>query len=137
MLKLTFRLQGITYKLKPGHVSLDLLSNPAFAAEAQAEYNAAQSGPLSQAAPLLAYLRPQEIMSEDDLKHGKYLMSIVSSELPIKQQQRQITLYTESPMIEIVTINRNMGAPAEKDESFVGIVVAFQHSMARGSSVSP
>jgi hypothetical protein len=75
-------------------------------------------------------------MSEEDLKHGKYLMRVVSPELPIKQQQRQIALYTESPMIEIVTINRNMGAPAEQDATYLGVVVALQHSMARGSSVS-
>lgn len=45
-------------------------------------------------------------MSDLDVRRGQYLMSITSQDLPHKQQLRQLGLYLESPMMEIVMINR-------------------------------
>ncbi|KAK4699715.1 hypothetical protein P7C70_g6541, partial [Phenoliferia sp. Uapishka_3] len=126
---------SIVYKLK-GNVgpSTNFLSNATFAAAAAAAY-AHQTGILTEAAPILSYLKPSEFMSSEDVKLGHKLMSTPSDDLSASQQKVVLETYKTSPIMEIIALNQNFGVTPENGAVYMGITAAVQHALSRGSLV--
>ncbi|KPV76126.1 uncharacterized protein RHOBADRAFT_49619 [Rhodotorula graminis WP1] len=131
---------AMSFRLGRQHDSLDLLEpDHHYANEVIEEYHH-QQGPLTQGAPIVAYLRPSSFLTRTELAHGNDLNRVTTDhygelfEISARQLQVEQGLYEARGKLEIVAMNRFLGGTKyEPGRSYIGVIAALQHALSRGS----
>ncbi|KAA1101134.1 hypothetical protein PGT21_008317 [Puccinia graminis f. sp. tritici] len=126
-----------TYRLKPGHRTVDDLSrDPQYASEQRLIYEQSGGGLYSHAVSILDFQSLKSIVNEDEMQQGLKLLEQCPSYMTSKQFQAVVDRIKNGVVIEFFLLNAflEFDVPANRDTSYLTVGVILQHPLSRGSS---
>ncbi|KAA1098338.1 hypothetical protein PGT21_033763 [Puccinia graminis f. sp. tritici] len=126
-----------SYRLKPGHKTLeDLTRDPEYAAEQKSIHEQSGGGLFSHPTSIFNFQALKSLVSEEEMHEGLKLLENCPSYLSPKQFEAVVNRIKNGVALEFSLVNTffEPDLPSDKDTSYLTANVILQYPLSRGSS---